>query len=188
MPAEREIKFRIPDVAAVLRRLRRAGLRIETPRTHEMNVLFDLPDGSLRRTGQVFRLRQYGNEWFLTHKDRGTEGRHKVRKETEMKLDDGATLERMLRAIGLVESFRYEKFRTEWSAPQGKVVIDETPIGNFGEIEGPARWIDGTARELAIAPDQYITDSYAVLFAKWKAENNSPATAMTWKAIGKRRR
>jgi adenylate cyclase class 2 len=66
------------------------------------------------------------------------------------------------------------------------VVLDDTPIGNYGEIEGPPRWIDGTARGLGITPSQYITDSYAQLFADWKARTGSPAEAMTFSAVKKK--
>ena len=44
----------------------------------------------------------------------------------------------ILRALGYAPSFRYEKFRAEWTDGKGQVVVDETPIGNFCEIEGPA--------------------------------------------------
>jgi len=74
--------------------------------------------------------------------------------------------------------FSYEKFRTEWTDGRGHLVLDETPIGNFGEIEGPARWIDSTANRLAIKPAQYITDSYSVLFLKWKRRTHSKAKNM----------
>src|SRR6266481_9975397 len=60
----------------------------------------------------------------------------------------------------------------------GHVVIDETPIGNFGEIEGPPQWIDDVARRLGIAEDQYITASYAELFMKWKRTNQCDVTEM----------
>jgi adenylate cyclase class 2 len=89
--------------------------------------------------------------------------------------------------LGFAPSFRYEKFRTEWTDGKGHVVVDETPIGNFGEIEGPARWIDAVARRLEISPDQYITDSYAVLFLKWKQETGSKAPDMLFKAVRARR-
>jgi len=43
-------------------------------------------------------------------------------------------------------------------------VVDETPIGNFGEIEGPARWIDRTAQALRnLRGRTYITQTYAEL-------------------------
>jgi adenylate cyclase class 2 len=62
-------------------------------------------------------------------------------------------------------------------------VLDETPIGNFGEIEGPAQWIDRTAKILEISTVDYITLSYAELFYEWKRRSKSPAKEMTFEAI-----
>jgi adenylate cyclase class 2 len=92
-------------------------------------------------------------------------------------------MDAILRALGFSPTFRYEKFRAEWSDGQGHVVLDQTPIGNFGEIEGPPRWIDRTARALGIRPEDYITDTYASLFFKWKQHTASPAQEMTFAAI-----
>ncbi|HTC47680.1 MAG TPA: CYTH domain-containing protein, partial [Candidatus Aquilonibacter sp.] len=63
---EIEIKFRVADVRALAHKLRAAGFRIETKRTHEMNTLYDLPGQVLRSRHQLLRLRQYGSEWTLT--------------------------------------------------------------------------------------------------------------------------
>ena len=60
----------------------------------------------------------------------------------------------------------------------GHVVVDETPVGNFGEIEGPPEWIDEMAGRLNIAHDQYITLSYSELFAEWKQRTGSQAKKM----------
>ena len=57
----------------------------------------------------------------------------------------------ILRALGYAPSFRYEKFRAEWTDGKGQVVVDETPIGNFCEIEGAPRWIDATAKKLGVS-------------------------------------
>ena len=54
-------------------------------------------------------------------------------------------------AVGLAPSFRYEKFRAEWSDGEGHVVLDETPIGNIAEFEGTPEWIDRTAAQLGVA-------------------------------------
>jgi adenylate cyclase class 2 len=183
---EVEIKFKIKDLKALTSKLRAAGFRVVTKRTHEMNTLYDLPGQPLRQRGEVFRLRQYGARWTVTFKAKGKAGRHKSRKEIETRVEDGRCLAEILEAVGFAPSFRYEKFRTEWTDGKGHVVVDETPVGNFGEIEGAARWIDAVARRLQITPDQYITDSYAVLFLKWKEETGSTATDMLFKnlAIG----
>ncbi len=134
---EVEIKFRVADVESLSARLRQVGLKQVTPRTHEMNILFDLPGRPLRARGDLLRLRKYGESWVLTHKAKGKEkdGPHKTRIETETRLEDGKKMEGILRALHFEPCFRYEKFRAEWKDEQGYVVIDETPIGNFAEIK-----------------------------------------------------
>jgi adenylate cyclase class 2 len=185
MPNEIEIKFRIENLRDLNRRLRAAGFRRITPRTHEMNALYDLPGQPLRKRGELLRLRQYGKEWFLTHKSKGVAGRHKTRLELQTRVTDGEMMDAILRALGYQPTFRYEKFRAEWSDGRGHVVVDETPIGNFGEIEGAPRWIDQTAKKLGIRPEHYITDTYAGLFFAWKRRTRSAAKEMTFRAVGK---
>lgn len=180
---EVEIKFRVDDVRALNRRLRKSGFRLITRRTREMNTLYDLPGQLLRQRGELLRLRKYGSDWLLTHKAKGKAGRHKTRVENETRVADGPRMEAILRALQFSPTFRYEKFRAEWSDGKGHVVVDETPIGNFGEIEGPARWIDRTAQLLQIPPSDYITSTYADLFFRWKRQTKSPANEMTFGAI-----
>ncbi len=188
MPTEVEIKFLIPDLKRLTRALRAAGFRMTERRALEMNVLYDLPDQVLRKRGELLRLRQYGKFWLLTHKGRGTVGRHKSRTETETAIAAGERMDAILRALGFEPTFRYEKFRTGWSDGKGHVLVDETPIGNVGEIEGPPQWIDRTARALGVAPPRdYITDSYVAMFFAWKARTGSPAEEMTFRAVRKKR-
>jgi len=184
-PEEIEIKFHAADPRGIVRRLKGAGFRLITPRTHEMNTLYDLPGAPLRRRGELLRLRKYGKKWVLTHKAKGKIGRHKSRIETETEVADGVKLDSILDSLGFTPTFRYEKFRAEWSDGDGHVVLDDTPIGSLGEIEGPARWIDRTARALGIGPGDYITKSYAELFLEWKTKTRSRVEEMTFKAIKK---
>lgn len=183
---EIEIKFRIDDVRALAQRLRAAGFRQITRRTLEQNTLYDLPGRQLQKRGEVLRLRKYGSDWLLTHKAKVMVARHKTRVETETKLADGGKLDNILRALGFAPTFRYEKFRAEWSDRKGHVVVDETPIGSFGEIEGPTRWIDRTAQRLGIGSGSYITQSYVELFFIWKRQTRSRALEMTFKAVQER--
>jgi adenylate cyclase class 2 len=183
MPKEIEIKFRVANLRGLGRRLRAAGFRLETPRTHEMNTLYDLPGQVLRSRRELLRLREYGKTWTLTHKSGGKTGRHSSRKELETGVSDGRKMDAILRALGYLPTFRYEKFRAEWSDGKGQVVVDETPIGDFCEIEGPPRWIDATAKKLDVAPKDYITKNYATLFVDWKQASKSNAEEMTFKAV-----
>ena len=188
MPREVEIKFLVEDAVALARKLRSCGFRLVTRRTHEVNTLYDLPGRPLRRRGEILRLRKYGDSWTLTHKSKGEARRHKLREETETGVADGPSLDRILRALGFSPTFRYEKFRSEWTDGGGQLVVDETPIGIVAEIEGRPRWIDGTARLLGIPRSNYITSSYAAMFDEWKRNAGSRAQEMTFAAIGRRKR
>jgi len=185
MRNEVEIKFLVADAKALARRLRASGFRLVTRRTHEMNVLYDLPGHPLRQRGEILRLRKYGERWTLTHKSKGTAKRHKSRQELETEVADGPSLDRILRAVGFTPSFRYEKFRGEWTDGEGHVVIDETPIGTVAEVEGPPRWIDRTARQLGIPSSSYITLSYGAMFEEWRERTGSSAKDMTFAAVGR---
>ncbi len=185
-PNEVEIKFRVLDINALVTQLRQLGFQQITPRTHEMNVLFDLPGHPLRDRGDVLRLRKYGERWVLTHKSKSKnkDGPHKTRIETETRVENGEKMEAILRALQFEPCFRYEKFRAEWKRGDGHLVIDETPIGNFGEIEGPPEWIDSVAGDLQIDRKDYITETYAGLFLAWKRDSRSNAQEMTFETIG----
>ena len=186
MPKEIEIKFRIENLPALTRALKQAGFKQITRSTHEMNALYDLPGQKLRKRGEMLRLRQYGEAWVLTHKAKGSAGRHKVRAELETRVENGQQMDAILRTLGFAPTFRYEKYRAEWSDGTGHVVLDETPIGNFGEIEGRPRWIDRTARALGIGRGDYITQTYAPMFFAWKRRTHSKATEMTFRALQKK--
>jgi adenylate cyclase, class 2 len=185
MGKEIEIKFRVDDLRAIARKLRAGGFRLKTPRTHEMNTLYDLPGGVLRGRKELLRLREYGSSWTLTHKSGSKVSRHSSRKELETGVNDGKKMDAILHALGYSASFRYEKFRAEWTDGQGEVVVDHTPIGDFCEIEGRPRWIDATAKRLAVSREDYITKNYATLFAEWKVSTKSTAQEMTFKALKK---
>ncbi len=182
---EIEIKFRILDLATLQDKLHAVGFRCVTPRTHEYNTLYDLPGQALAQRGELLRLRRYGEKWILTHKARGAAGLYKTRIETETEVGDGKALAEILTSLGFAPTFVYEKFRSEWTDGTGQVVLDQTPVGDLGEIEGPARWIDDTARKLGIDPSSYMTSTYGDLFAAWKAEVDSAAKEMTFAATGK---
>src|SRR5947209_5877326 len=121
MAREIEIKFPVADLRRLAKSLRAAGFRLVTPRTNEMNTLYDLPGGVLRSREELLRLRKYGPEWRLTHKSGAKKGRHASRVELETLVADGKTMDAILRALGYAPSFRYEKFRAEWSDGKGAV-------------------------------------------------------------------
>jgi adenylate cyclase, class 2 len=187
MAIETEIKFRVASVGELVMQLRGAGFRQQTPRTFESNVLYDTPDRKMRARTEILRIRNYAGKWIVTHKrppDAGPgEDAHKHRVETETEVDDGEVLAQVFLSIGLVAAFRYEKWRSEWTDDEGHCVIDETPIGDYAELEGSPDWIDRTAARIGVSRADYITLSYGRLFEQWREEHHSEANDLTFDAV-----
>jgi adenylate cyclase class 2 len=187
MPVETEIKFRVEDLPGLNQRLEAAGFRLQTPRSFESNVLYDTPDRRMRARTEILRIREYAGRCLLTHKrlpDTGPgEDTHKHRIETETEVSDGDALAEVFVSLGLVAAFRYEKWRAEWQDGEGHCVVDETPIGDYAELEGTAEWIDQAAEWLGIDPAQYITLSYGRLFELWRLEHPGAGEDMTFAAV-----
>jgi len=141
MPRETEIKLKIDDPRAFLRALKKVGAKVVSPRSHELNLIFDTPDGGLAKHGQLLRIRtetpaaqgknsprKSSSRSLLTFKSppdqlaMGTaaatrDRRHKVREEIELVLSDPASLQKIFEGLGLKGWFRYEKYRTAYRFP-----------------------------------------------------------------------
>jgi adenylate cyclase class 2 len=167
MATETEIKLRVGD-RAIRAQIEALGYQIRTPREREADQLYDQQDACLRRADQILRLRTRGTRSTLTYKGPAERAPHKSREEIEMDVSDGAAFALVLSRLGYQPSFRYEKYRTTFAAPDqpGLVTLDETPVGDFLELEGSADWIDATALKLGYTPVEYITESYASLWRK----------------------
>jgi len=190
MAVEIELKFPVDDLPALQTRLLALGFHLDTPRTFESNTLYDTPDRTLLTGKQLLRIRQYGDTWLLTHKLQPSEFtpadiRYKRRIETETTVADGEALAIIFASLGYTPVFRYEKFRAEWSDPThgGHLVLDETPIGVYAELEGEPNWIDATLQRLGIPAASCTTESYGKLFLAWKARTRSDAEHLTFAAI-----
>src|SRR5262249_32943338 len=119
----------------------------------------------------------------LTFKGPSEPGKYKSRPETEVHLRDSDATEAILSHIGYHPVFRYEKYRTEYSesSGSGKILLDETPIGNYLELEGSPSWIDRTARRLGYSHADYITRSYGYLYLAYCRERRIRPTNMVFK-------
>lgn len=182
MPVETEVKIRISDIQSVQEKLRALRFQVRKPRVFESNVLLDTLDTRIRNNGELLRVRRAGEEGLLTFKGPGQAGPHKSREEIETTIGNPGAMEQILMRVGFKQGFRYEKYRTEYSRPSepGILTLDETPIGNFLEIEGAAEWIDSTARDLAYSPSEYITKSYAALYLDYCRERRITPSNMVF--------
>ena len=184
MKVEIEIKLRLSEeLAEARKKLREIGFHVEKRRVFESNILFDNVKRTLRKHGKLLRVRRVDRHGLLTFKGPSEPSRYKTRWEIETQLQDGEAVEAILAHIGYHPVFRYEKFRTEYGAHSGagKVLLDETPIGNFLELEGSPRWIDRTARLLGFSPSDYISRSYGHLYLAYCRERRGQPQDMIFK-------
>jgi adenylate cyclase class 2 len=160
----------------------------------------------IRRYGDIWTLTHKRIPSQSPDSDPNAAARYKVRIETETQLSDGPALGAIFQQLGYSPVFRYEKFRTEWSQvtstiegplfsgvpdsadfvspnPRCHLVIDETPIGDYAELEGPPAWIDDTLFKLGVDPNTCLTDSYGKLFLTWKQRTGSAAENLTFDEI-----
>lgn len=135
------------------------------PRHFEDNVLFDDDGHGLRAGGKLLRLRRAGGAALLTFKapSQGVPG-IKTRAEIESRVEDPDALRAILEGVGLRPVFRYQKYREAYAWRDAEIVLDETPVGTYLEIEGPASTIQAAADGLGYQPADYILESYAGLF------------------------
>lgn len=165
---ETEVKIRISEIGHLPEDLQRRGFKLHTARQFESNTLYDTSDRTLRRGGAILRLREAGDKSVITWKGAAGDGPFKSRMELETSVESLDTMRQILERLGYQQAFRYEKFRTEYvesSDPEsGVLTIDETPIGNFLELEGEGDWIDRKAQELGFSRKDYILSSYGALY------------------------
>lgn len=170
---EIEIKLKVSNPRKLKRLLHELGFRALSPRRVERNFLFDFGDGRLARAGCALRLRTKNGRHWLTYKGAASaRGGYKSREEIESGVESARALRQILLRLGLKETFAYSKHRTEYAPGQsGKgsksknlLVYDETPVGNYIELEGSRRWIDQVARRLGYGPEDYVTASYVSLY------------------------
>ena len=164
-PIETEVKLKIASVEAAHEALDRIGARATRARHIEDNLLFDLEGKVLRARGHLLRLRETPSGAVLTFKGPyRVEDGIKSREEIEAGSADGSALRAILNRLGFAPVFRYQKYRETFAWQGQEIVVDETPIGIFLEIEGDPAGIHAAANALGFGPTDYLTDSYAALF------------------------
>lgn len=171
---ETEIKLPVPGRRPVVKCLAPLGLAVVEARHLERNCVFDFPDLRLSKSRHLLRLRRAAGVYLLTLKGPPRRARrYASRAEFETRVENGPLLCQIFAKLGLEPVFRYEKYRTLFAARsqardhrRPQVAYDETPIGDFLELEGPEKWIDRIAARLGYAPRHYITSTYLALYLR----------------------
>jgi len=168
---EREIKLRFSSADEARTKVLALGATPLHGRRLQEDALLDTEDESVRLQRSTLRVRSEGGKSLLTFKGPVLPGAIKTREEHETVVADGTVLLAILQGLGLHIWFRYEKYREEFEAEDLVIAVDETPVGVFVELEGGEDAIHATARALGKTPDDYILDSYRMLFLQHRDAN-----------------
>ena len=189
MARETEVKIRISNPRLVRNQLKGLGLVEIHKRSLEDNVLFDTPERTLRKERCILRLRRYGSRWWITYKGTPDADPHyKSRVELETEVSDPGAVRGIFQALGLVPVFRYQKYRAQFTPkalplrgkPRLEIALDETPIGDFMELEGSRAAIDRIARQFGYSHRDYSTASYGALYLEECRKRNQTPTDMVF--------
>jgi adenylate cyclase class 2 len=163
---ECEIKLPFAGRGEASAALAAAGASPLRARRLQRDCLLDTADGMLQRARSALRVRVESGASVLTFKGPPQPSALKVREEIEVAAADGSLMLEIMKRLGFVVVFRYEKYREEFSIGDAVVALDETPVGTFVEIEGRDAEVAAVARSLGYGPADYVLDSYRGLFAR----------------------
>ena len=182
MGTETEIKIRIDDVETFCEHLSSCGATRVSERNFEDNVMLDFPDDRLHRERCVLRIRTVAGKGVLTYKGAPrAEGIFKSREELETEIKDPETAMAIVKRLGMKQSFRYQKYRQEFELNGMHVAVDETPVGDYAEIEGTEAGILALACKLGIETAQFIRLSYHALYVEHCREQGISPQDMVFK-------
>ncbi|MGE3541802.1 MAG: class IV adenylate cyclase [Candidatus Tectimicrobiota bacterium] len=181
---EVEVKFLLDDLSAIRQCLLALGATIHRPRIFEENLLFDTADHNLTQQQRLLRLRRDQRN-LITYKEPAsqTDPDFKIRTEYEIEVNDFAQAQLILEKLGFFPTLRYEKYRETLTYQEAEIVLDETPCGNFMEIEAPREVIRSLAAALGLDFTTRIVASYADIFAAVCRTYQLQATDMTFAAF-----
>lgn len=184
---EIEVKLRFDDISA----FERAGivLLVETERHFEDNWLIDTPDRSLSERAAILRIRADAAGGRITIKEQAESGepvsQFKKRIEIETAIDNPENALAIFERLGYRKWFRYQKYRTVYRAklPDDttlQVMVDETPIGSFVELEGEEEIIARAVDLLGVTPAEYVLESYLAIQAEHCQREGRPLEDMVF--------
>ncbi len=165
------------------------GLTLHTPRHFEDNWLLDTTTQQLATKRSVLRVRSANGQGVLTYKEKAGDdapsSQFKLRIELETEIADAAEALAIFDRLGFHRFFRYQKYRAVYEAnlPSGKslhVMADETPLGDFLELEGAEEAIAEAVNLLGLTPADYILESYIALQLRHCQQQGKPLEDMVF--------
>jgi adenylate cyclase class 2 len=143
MQYEVELKYRVTDQAALLEKFNQQGCRWDEP-VRQRDLYWSHPARDFRQTDEALRLRQSGEETYITYKGPRLDKTTKTRREIELPIAPGpqgweAYCE-LLTLLGFREVLEVDKTRLPgmlpWEGVEVHIALDTVEqLGEFVELE-----------------------------------------------------
>jgi predicted adenylyl cyclase CyaB len=168
---ETEAKYSVVDVEGLREALQSDGFLVQEER-NQRDEYYDIEDRSLSRQDYVVRIRLEGGKPIFAFKGPRfyTKTGDSSRLEFQFSMME-SVLRDQLDKQGLLQTWFFEKRRTDFRSPSERVVVslDEVPeIGFFAEIEGPLPSVRATASKYARFLGPAERRNYQQLFLDFK--------------------
>lgn len=179
-PLEIEIKYLVTDLARLREKILSRGWTSQGNH-FEYNIRFEDESGSLYEKKQLLRLRKDTvNTLTFKAKSRQKSALYKIRRETEVTVNDFEAMRHIIHALGFGKEQIYEKWRETFHADGAVICLDRMPFGDFMEIEGPEQTIAAISEALGFSPEQGIKKNYLKLFSYIKDKEHLPFNDVTF--------
>jgi adenylate cyclase class 2 len=184
-----EVEVKVPaDHAAVRARLADVGAE-SLGTVVQRDTYYDAPHRQFAETDEALRLRRVeredgDGETRVTYKGPLVDSASKSRREHETAVDDGETMDAVLRALGFDPVAVVEKERTRFRVDEYTVTLDDvTDVGEYVEVEIESSDVDSAregvfelVRRLDLDPDDQIRTSYLGLLLEGTDAGDRDAT------------
>jgi adenylate cyclase class 2 len=175
---EREIKYIVDDFSSYREKLARIdAVRISA--FFEDNIIFDNEGETLRKEGKLLRLRK-SDRITITFKEPVDRTRFKIMEEHEIVVSNFDTARKIIISLGFHKVFRYQKNREIYALGGAHILLDETPIGNYIEIEGEEDLIVQLSEQLGLSPNRGTSKNYLELYREHCAQKNLEPSDMVF--------
>ncbi len=168
MPIETEVKIKIENIEQIKQKLFEIRAELFKKRALQRDEYFDAKN-KLKRTQQTLRLRDSS---ILCYKGPPKKKQNmKIREEIEVMVDNGNYLKEILLKLCYEPTKVKEKYRESYLFHLTRICIDETPMGNYLEIEGSKDGVLDAAKRLGFSEKDFNTRSYTDIWEEYAKKN-----------------
>ena len=159
---ETEVKFFVKNFNTIRPKLKKMGGRLIWKGTEE-SWFFDTHKNTLKRKGQMLRIKKLANHGFtLTFKNaaKKNDKKYKSREEKEVTINNSETARNIFKNIGFKEVFKYTKLREHWDLGKAHIELDKLKNKYIVEIESSKKEIGRIAKLLGLDWAKSTTETY----------------------------